>query len=145
MFSHYVLEKTLESPLDCKEIKPINSKGNQPWIFTGRTEGEIQYSGYLIEELNHWKRPWCWERLRAGGEGGDTGWDEDEERMRVRRRGWDGWTASLTQWTWVSAHSGRWWRTAKPGVPQSMGSQRVRHDLATEQQQQFDSHTKKTL
>ena len=54
------------------------------------------------EELTHWKRPWCWERLRARGE-------EDD-------RGWDGWTASLTQWTWVWANSGRWWRTGKPGM-----------------------------
>ena len=71
------------------------------------------------EELTHWKRPWCWERLRAGGEVGD--------------RGWDGWMASPTQWTWVWANSGRWWRTGKPGVLQSMGSQRVRHDWVTEQ------------
>ena len=59
-------------------------------------------------------RPWCWERLRAGGEGDD--------------RGWDGWMASPTQWTWVWASSGRWWKTGKPGVLQSMGSQR--HDLS---------------
>ena len=71
------------------------------------------------EEVIHWKRPWCWERLRAGGEG---------------VTGWDGWMASLTQWTWVWASSGRWRRTGKPGRLQSMGSQRVRHDLATEWQ-----------
>ena len=70
------------------------------------------------EELTHLKRPWCWERLRAGGEGDD--------------RGWDGWVASLTQWTWVSAGSGSWWWTGRPGVLQSMGSQRVGHDWATE-------------
>ena len=69
----------------------------------------------------HWKRPWYWERLKAG-EGED--------------RGWDGWMASPTQWTWVWANSGRWWRTGKPSVLQSMGSQRVRHDWVTEQQQQ---------
>ena len=74
------------------------------------------------KELTHWKRPWCWERLKAGGEGGD--------------RGWDGWMASLNQWTWVWANSGRSWRTGKPGVLQSMGLQRVGHDWATEQQQQ---------
>ena len=72
------------------------------------------------EEPAYWKRPWCWERLRAGGEGDD--------------RGWDGWMASLTQWTWVWASSGRWWWTGKPGVLQSMGSQRVRHDWVTKQQ-----------
>ena len=66
------------------------------------------------EELIHWERPWCRERLRAGGEGDD--------------RGWDGWMASVTRWTWVWANSGSWWRTGKPGVLQSMGWQRVRHD-----------------
>ena len=72
------------------------------------------------EELTHQKRPWCWERLKAKGEGGG--------------RRWDGWMASLTQWTWVWASSMRWWRTEKPGVLHFMGSQRVGHDLATEQQ-----------
>ena len=71
------------------------------------------------EEPTHWKRPWCWERLRTGGEGGN--------------REWDGWMASLIQWTWVWANSGRWWRTGKPGVLQSMGLQRVGLNLATEQ------------
>ena len=66
------------------------------------------------EELTHLKRPWCWARLRAGGEGND--------------RGWDGWMASRTQWTWVWVNSGSWWWTGKPGVLQSMGSQRVRHN-----------------
>ena len=70
--------------------------------------------------LTHWQRHWCWERLRARGEGDD--------------RGWDSWIASPTWWTWVWANSGREWRTRKPGVLQSMGSQRVRHDLATKQQ-----------
>ena len=65
------------------------------------------------EELIHWKRPGCWERLKAGGEGD---------------RGWDGWMASPTRWTWVWVSSGSWWWTRKPGVLQSMGSQRVGHD-----------------
>ena len=64
------------------------------------------------EELTHLKRPWCWERLKAGGEG-------DE-------RGWDGWMASPMWWTWVWVSSGSWWWTGKPGVLQSMGSQRLR-------------------
>ena len=64
------------------------------------------------EEPAHWKRPWSWERLKAGGEGDD--------------RGWDDWMASPTQWTWVWISSGSWWRTGKPDVLQSMGSQRVR-------------------
>ena len=60
------------------------------------------------KELTHWKRPWCWEKLKAGGDGDD--------------RGWDGWMASLTWWTWVWASSGSWWWTGKPGMLQSMGS-----------------------
>ena len=70
------------------------------------------------KELTHWKRLWCWEGLGAGGEGED--------------RGWDGWMASLTWWTWVWVNSGRWWWTGKPGVLRFMGLQRVRHDWATE-------------
>ena len=70
------------------------------------------------EDLTHLKRPWCRERLRAGGEGDD--------------RGWDGWMASPTLWKWVWASSGSWWWTGKPGVLPLMGSQRVRHDWATE-------------
>ena len=70
------------------------------------------------KELTHWERTWCWERLKAGGEGDD--------------RGWDGWMASLTWWTWVWASSRSWWWTGKPGVLQSMGSQRVRHDWVSE-------------
>ena len=69
------------------------------------------------EELTHWKRPWCWERLRAEGEGDG--------------RGWGGWMASPTQWKWVWVISGSWWWTRRPGVLQSVGSQRVGHDWAT--------------
>ena len=70
------------------------------------------------EELTHWKRAWCWERLRTGKEGDD--------------RGWDGWMASPTRWTWVWVDSGSWWWTGRPGVLRFMGLQRVRHDWATE-------------
>ena len=70
------------------------------------------------EELTHWKRPWDWERLKAGGEGDD--------------RGWDGWMASPTQLAWVWVNSRSWWWSGRPGMLQSMGSQRVRHDWATE-------------
>ena len=70
------------------------------------------------EELTHWKRLWCWEGLRAGGE-------EDD-------RGWDGWMASLTRWTWVWVNSRSWWWTGRPGVLQFMGSQRVGHAWVTE-------------
>ena len=70
------------------------------------------------KELTHLKRPWCWARLKAGGEGND--------------RGWDGWMASLTRWIWVWASSRSWWWTARSGMLQSLGSQRVGHDWATE-------------
>ena len=94
-FQIVVLEKALESPLDSKEIKPMNLEGNQAWIFIGRTDAEAEAT--WCKELTHWKRSRCWERLRAGGEGGD--------------RGWDGWMASMTQWTWMWANSRRSWRT----------------------------------
>ena len=70
------------------------------------------------EELIHWKRPWCWERLKAGGEGDN--------------QGWDGWMASLTWWTWVWVSSRSWHWTWKPGMLQSTGYHRVKHDWATE-------------
>ena len=70
------------------------------------------------EELTHWRRPWCWEGLGAGGEGDS--------------REWDGWMASPTRWTWVWVNSGRWWWTGRPGVLWFMGLQRVGHDWVTE-------------
>ena len=103
-------------------IKSVSSKGNQPWIFNGRTNTKAEAPILWPPDAKsptHWKRPWCWEKLRTGRE-------SDE-------RGWDGWMASSTQWTWVSVNSGRQWRTGEPGVLQSMGSQRVGHDLATGQ------------
>ena len=88
-----VLEKTLENPLDSKEIKPAHPKGNPAWIFIGRTDAEAEapiLHWTWCEEPAHWKRPWCWERLKIGGERGNIGWD--------------GWMVSLTQWTWVWAN-----------------------------------------
>ena len=99
-----VLEKTLESPLDCQEIKSVNPKGNQSWIFIGRTVAEAETPTFLppdVKKLTHWKRSWFWERLKAR-EGDD--------------RGRDGWMASPTQWTWVWASSGTWWWTGRPGM-----------------------------
>ena len=119
-FELWGLEKTLESPLDGEEIQPVHPKGNQFWILIGRTDAEAD--NILVtwcEELTLWKRPWCWERLKAGGEGDD--------------RGWDGWMTSLTWWTWVWASSRSWWWTGKPCVlQQSLGSQRVGHAWVTE-------------
>ena len=116
-----VLEKTLESPLDFREIQPVHPKGNQSWIFIGRTDAEAETPILWPPDVKSWliwKRPWCWERLKAGGEGDD--------------RGWDGWMASPTRWTWVWVSSGSWWWTGKPGVLQCMGLQRVGHDWMTE-------------
>ena len=78
---------------------------------------KLQYFGHLMQRTDSLEKPWCWESLKAGGEGDN--------------RGWDGWMASSTHWTWVWASSGSWWWTGKPGVLWSMGSQRVRHDWAT--------------
>ena len=95
-----------------KEINPDYHWKDWCWSWNSNTLAT------LYEELTHWKRFWCWERLKAGGEGYD--------------RRWDGWMGSPTRWTWVWASSGCWWWTGKPGMLQSMGSQRVGHDWATE-------------
>ena len=79
---------------------------------------KLQYLATWCEELTHWKRPWFWERLKAGGEGDN--------------RGWDGWMASSFQWIWVWVNSGSWQWIGRPGMLQSMGSQRLGHDWATE-------------
>ena len=114
-----VLEKTLDSPLDSKEIQPVHPEGNQFWIFIGRTNWNWNSNTLATwrEELTHWKRPWYWERLRAGGEGDD--------------RGSDGWKASPTLGTrvWASSRSCR--LTGRPGMLQSWGC-RVRYNWATE-------------
>ena len=70
----------------------------------------LQYFGHLMQRTDYWKRPWCWERLKTGGEGDD--------------RGWDYWVASPTQWTSVWVKSWSWWWTGRPGMLQSMGSQK---------------------
>ena len=114
-----VLEKILESPLSCKEIKPVNPKGNQSWTFIGRTDAEAEVPILWLPDAKNWlirkdrnaRKDWRQER----------GW----QRMRCL----DGITA---QWTWVWARSGSWWRTGNPGVLQSVRSQRVVHDRATE-------------
>ena len=117
-----VLEKTLESPLGRKEIKPVNTKGNQPWIFIGKTGAEAEAPVLWLPDVKSQltgKKLWCWERLRSRGDGSN--------------RGWDGWMAPLTDSMWVWANSRRQWETRKPGVLQFMRSQRVGHGLATKQ------------
>ena len=112
-----VLEKTLESPLDCKEIHPVHPKGNQSWIFTGRTDAEAEAPIFWPPDVKSWlirKESGCWERLKAG-EKGDN-------------RGWDGYMASPIWWMWVWASFWRWWWTGRPSMLQSMGSQKVGHN-----------------
>ena len=120
LLNYGVGEDSWES-LDCKEIQPVHPKGDsvlgvhwKDWCWSWNSN----ILGTSCEELTHWKRPWGWEGLRAGGEGED--------------RGWDGWMASPTRWTWVWVNSGSWWWTGRPGVLWFMGSQRVGHDWATE-------------
>ena len=120
-----VLEKTLESPLDCKEIKPVTPKGNQPWIVIGRTDAEAEASVL--------RPPYAKSQLTGKDPGAGKDWRQEENGTT---RGWEGYIASLTQWTWVWPNSGRWLRTGKPDVLKSTGSQRVGHNRATEQQQQ---------
>ena len=79
---------------------------------------KLQYFGHLMRRVDSLEKPWCWEGRGAGGQGDD--------------RGWDGWMASVTQWTWVWVNSGSWWWTGRPGVLRFMESQRVGHDWATE-------------
>ena len=101
-----VVKKTLESPLDCKEIQAVHPKRNQSWIFIGRSDAEIEAlilcPSTSCEELTHWKRPWYWEGSKTGEEGDD--------------RGCDGWMASLSRWTWVWVNSRSWWRAGKPDM-----------------------------
>ena len=116
-----VLEKTLESPLDCKDIQPVHSKEDQPWDFLGRNDAKTETPLFWPPHTKSWligEILWCWEGLGAGGE-------EDDQ-------GWDGWMASVTRWMWVWVNSGRWWWTGRAGVLQFTGSHRVRHDWATE-------------
>ena len=112
-----VLEKTLESPLDSKEIQPVNPRANQPRISTGRTDTETPNTLGTGCKNCLTGKDWCWERLKAGGDGDS--------------REWDGWMASLTRWTWVWASSNLVMdREALHAAVH--GSQRVGHDWATE-------------
>ena len=116
-----VLKKTLESPLDCKEIQPVHPKGDQFWVFIGRTDIEAETPILRPPDVKSWfigKDADAGKDWGAGGEGDD--------------RGWDGWMASLTQWTWVWVNSRNWWWTGRPGRLRFMVSQSVGHDWPTD-------------
>ena len=120
LFWTVVLEKTLEHPLACKEIQPVHPKGDQSWVFIGRTDAEAETPiVWPPDAKNH-----SLEKTLMLG--------KIEGRRRRGQQGWDGWMASPMRWIWVWVGSGSWWWTGKPGVLQSMGSQRVRHDWTTE-------------
>jgi len=114
-----VLKKTLESPLDCK-IKPVRPKGNQSWISIGRTDAEAETPILWPSDVKNWL---IWKDPDTGKD-----WRQEEKG----KTGCDVWMASPTWWIWVCASSGSWWWTGKPSMLQSMGSQRVRHDWATD-------------
>ena len=114
-----LLEKTFESPLDCKEVQPVNLKEiSAEYSLKGlMLKLKLLYFGHLMWRTHSLERPWCWERLKARGEGDD--------------RGRNGQMASLTQWTWIWVDSRNWWWTGRPGMLRYMRSQRVGHDWAT--------------
>ena len=117
-----LLEKTLESPLDSKEVQPAHSKGDQSWVFIGRTDADAETPILWPPDVKSWligkdpdaRKDW----RKAGGKGAD--------------RGWDGWMASPIQWTWIWVNSGSWWWTGRPGMLKFMWSQRLGDDWLTE-------------
>ena len=115
-----VLEKTIESPLDCKEIQPVHPRGDQSWAFIGRTDVEAETPILWPPDAKRWP---IWKNPDAGKD-----WGQEEKGMT----GWDHWMASPTQRTWVWVNSRSWWWTGRPGMLRFMGSQRVGHDWATE-------------
>ena len=117
-FSTVVLEKTLESPFDCKEIKSVNPKGNQYSLEGLMLKLKLQYFGHLMRRTGSLEMTLLLRKIEGGKR-----WDDKR---------WDGWMASPTQWTWVWVSPGSWWWTGRPGVLQSIGLQRVRHNWATE-------------
>ena len=112
-----VLEKTLESPLDYKEIQPVHPKGNWSWIFIGRTDVETEIAILWPLDVKNWL---IWKEPDAG-----KAWRQEEKGTTEDEMvGWHHW-----QWPWVWVHSGSWWWIGRPGILQSMGSQRVGHEL----------------
>ena len=119
-FWNVMLEKTLESPLDCKEIQSVHPKGNQSWIFIGKTDAETETPILWPPDVKNW----------LIGKDSDAGKDLRWKEKGMTEDEMVGWHRWLDERVWVSSRS--WWWTGKPGVLQSMGSQRVRHDWVTE-------------
>ena len=115
-----VLEKTLESPLDCKEIQQVHSEGDQSWLFFGRNDAKAETPVLWPSHMKSW----------LIGKDSDAGRDWGQEKGTDR--GWDGWMTSPTWWTWVWVNSESWWWTGRPGMLQFMGLQRVGHNWVTE-------------
>ena len=118
-----MLEKAFESPLDCKEIQLVHPKGNQSWIFIGKTDSEAETSILWPPDV----------KSQLTGKDSDAGKEERQEMKEVTESEMVGWHQQLDGWVWAS--SGRWWRTGKSGMLQCMGSQRVRHNRVAEKQQ----------
>ena len=119
-FRNVVLEKILESPLDCKEIKPVHPKGNQPWIFIGRTSVKANAPILWPSDVKSW----------FIGKDPDAGKDWRQEEKGMIEDKMVGWYHQLSGHEFKQ--TGRWWRTGKPGLLQVMGSPRVSHDWVTE-------------
>ena len=120
-----VLEKTLESPLDCKEIQPVPPKGNQSWIFIGRTDAEAETLILWPPDVKSWL---IWKDPDAGK---DWRWEE-KRTTEDETVGWHHRLNGHGTWVWATIHSRSWWWTGKPGVLQSMGPQRDRQGWMTE-------------
>ena len=120
MLLNVVLEKILDSSLDCKKIELVHPKGNLSWIFIGRTDAEAETPilCHLMLRAVSFEKTLMLGKIEVGGKGDN--------------RGWDGWMSSPTQWMWVWVDSRSWWWTGRPSMLQFMGSQRVGHDWATE-------------
>ena len=107
-----VLKQTLKSPLDCKEIQPVHPKGNQSWVFIGRTDAEVETPILWPPDVKNWL---IWKDPDARKD-----WRQEEKGMTEDEMvGW----GSLTQWTWVWVNSGSWWWTGRPGMLRFMGTQ----------------------
>ena len=121
MFLNCGVEEDSWESLGLQGVQPVHPKWDHSWIFFGGADDEAETPILWPPDAKNWliwKRPWCWERLKAGGEGDD--------------RGYNGWMTSPIRWTWVWASSGSWWWTGKRCVLQSMGSQRIGYNWATE-------------